>query len=136
MTSTRHLDPRLRISLYVGVAATGAIAAAWGVITQDVVDAILPALAGVLAVGGGVTAVKNITPAVVDPSPVQDVVVEVVTQLPAILAALDELRAAVHSLPAAGPVTDALGEYVPEIAPWLEGVELEGERGGEHRLIE
>lgn len=137
--TNKHLDPRIRVTLYAGVVFAGIAAVAWGIVTQDLVDAILPIVGGLLGVAGGVTAVKNVNttaPTAVDPAPVQDAVVEVVTQLPAILATLDELRAAVDSLPAARVAADALGGYVPEIAPWLEGVELEGERGGEHRLIE
>lgn len=58
----KHLDPKIRISLYIVVGSVGAVLAAWGVVTQDMVDAILPVVAGVLAVSGGVTAVRNITP--------------------------------------------------------------------------
>lgn len=135
--TNKHLDPRVRITLYAGVVFAGTAAVAWGIVTQDLVDALVPVIGGLLVSAGGVTAVKNVnTPAIVDPAPVQDVVVEVVAQLPAILATLDELRAAVHSLPAAQAATDALVEYVPDVAPWLEGVELEGEHVGEHRLIE
>lgn len=134
MNTRKPLDPRIRVSLYAGVVFAGALATTWGVVTQDLVDALLPTIGGLLVTAGGVTAVKNVNtaPAAADPSPVQ----EVVTQLPAILTALDDLRAAVNNLPSAQAATDALVAYVPDMAPWLEGVELEGERGGEHRLIE
>src|SRR5699024_12074282 len=46
-------------SLYIVVAAAGAVLVTYGIVEQEVVDSILPMVAGVLAVAGGGVAAAN-----------------------------------------------------------------------------
>lgn len=55
----RNINPKLRVSLYIVVAAAGAVLVTYGIIEQTVVDAILPVVAGVFAVAGGGVAAAN-----------------------------------------------------------------------------
>lgn len=132
--TAKHLDSRVRISLYIGVAAVGAILAAWGVITQELVDAILPVVGGVLTVGGGVTAVRNITPTDRGHGPeVLEWAAIGRENIPVILDELRRLRETVEgqAVEATGHTPAGAIEYVPEQAPWLPEAYV-----GEHRLVE
>lgn len=131
--TAKHLDSRVRVSLYVGVAAVGAVLVVWGVATQELVDAILPTVAGVLAVGGGATAVRNITPTDRGQGPELMEWVHIGRDtLPVILDEVRDLRAEVQSQATAntGHVPTGSLEYVPDRAPWLPPEEYVGE----HRL--
>lgn len=66
----RTINPKLRVSLYIVVAAAGAVLVTYGIIEQTVVDALLPVIAGVLAVAGGGVAAANtsVKPRESDPS--------------------------------------------------------------------
>ena len=65
-----NINPKLRVSLYIVVAAAGAVLVTWGVMEQSTVDALAPVIAGVLSVvGGGVAAANtNVKPRSKDPS--------------------------------------------------------------------
>lgn len=128
--TAKHLDSRVRISLYIVVAGVGAVLAAWGVVTQDVVDALLPVIAGVLAVGGGVTAVRNITPTDRDQAPAVGEWIGIGRDaLPVILDEIGRLRDDLARQ--SPPLAEAPAhEYVPEQAPWLLAPQ---EYVGEHR---
>ena len=54
-----NINPKLRVSLYIVVAAAGAVLVTYGIVEQEVVDSILPMVAGVLAVAGGGVAAAN-----------------------------------------------------------------------------
>lgn len=133
--TAKHLDSRVRISLYLAVAAVGAVLAVWGIVTQELVDAILPTLAGVLAVGGGATAVRNITPADRAQGPEMMEWIGIGRDaIPVILDEVRQLREEVQSQALALPGHTPTGslEYVPDQAPWLP----QPEYVGEHRMVE
>lgn len=117
--TAKHLDSRIRISLYLVVACVGAVLTAWGVVTQDLVDAILPVAGGILAVGGGVTAVRNITPTDRDQAPAVGEWVGIGRDaLPVILGEIGRLRDDLARQ--SPPLAEASAhEYVPDQAPWL-----------------
>ncbi|MCD2263687.1 hypothetical protein K3888_13355 [Dietzia aurantiaca] len=129
----KHVDVRLRISLYFVVVAAGGALVTWGILTQDVVDAILPVVGGLLAVGGGATSLRNITPEVRAESPeLMEWMLIARQALPQILDELARLRGDVAARNAADAALPApqLVEYVPDRAPWLPAPEA---YVGEHR---
>lgn len=129
----KHLDARVRISLYFVVVAAGGALVTWGILTQDVVDAILPVAGGVLAVSGGATSLRNITPEDRGEGPELLEWMAIARQtLPQILDELARLRGDVAARNAADAALPApqLVEYVPEQAPWLPTPE---EYVGKHR---
>ena len=65
-----NVNPKLRVSLYLILAAGGAVMVTYGIISQDVYDAVAPVVAGALmVVGGGVaTANTSVKPASASPS--------------------------------------------------------------------
>lgn len=128
----KNVDVRVRISLYFVVVAAGAALVTWGVLTQDVVDAILPVVGGLLAVSGGATSLRNITPEARAESPeLMEWMLIARQALPQILDELARLRgdvAARNAADAALPASD-LQEYIPAQAPWLQA-----ETAGRHRM--
>lgn len=122
------IDPRLRITIYAGVVFAGIGLVAWGVTTQDVVDAIVPVVGGLLGVAGGSVAARNVgdTP---QAKATQNAIDGVVASIPTILSTIDAIQRQIGNVaPAALPETPAV-EYVPEVAPWLDPE-------AKHRLIE
>ena len=118
------IDPRLRATIYAGLVFGGVALVAWGVLTQETVDAVVPVLGGLLAVTGGGVAVRNVgdTPAAKE---TQAAIDGVVASIPTILSTIDSIQRELQGLPPV--VTDRLTEYVPAIAPWLDPA-------GKHRL--
>lgn len=122
------IDPRVRVTIYAGVVCVGAVLVAWGVTTQDVVDAIVPVLGGLLVATGGGVAARNVgdTP---QAKATQNAIDGVVASIPVILSTIDSIQRQISNVaPAALPETQTI-EYVPEVAPWLEPE-------AKHRLIE
>ena len=122
------IDPRVRVTIYAGVVCVGAVLVAWGVTTQDVVDAIVPVLGGLLVATGGGVAARNVgdTP---QAKATQNAIDGVVASIPTILSTIDSIQRQIGNVaPAALPETPAV-EYVPEVAPWLEPE-------AKHRLVE
>lgn len=55
-----HIDRRWRVVAYIVLMAAGGVMVALGVVTQELLDGIAPAIAGVLMVTGGGLAVANV----------------------------------------------------------------------------
>lgn len=121
------INPKIRISIYLVLAAAGAVAVTWGVITQDLVDALTPVIAGILAVTGGGVAAANTNVKPRETPGVGEFVGIASDAAPAILAELARLRSQVAGIAPQLPVSDVV-EYVPEVAPWLD---YQGQRRGE-----
>lgn len=126
-----HLDPRLRVTLYIIVSGAGLTLVTWGIATQDLVDALLPVIGGVLGIVGGGVAAKNVPATRDTPPDILEWMAITRTSLPTIIDELSRLRSDV----AARNVADEqvfepeLVEYVPERAPWLVD-----DDAGRHRL--
>lgn len=129
----KHLDPRVRITIYFAVLLGGGALVTWGITTQEFVDALLPVVAGLLSVGGGATALRNITPEARDePLDGGDWAEIARDGIPTILVEVSRLRGEIENLRALSPGGSAgseLVDYVPERAPWLDD-----DQGGQHRL--
>lgn len=137
-------DPRLRITLYIIVSAAGVALVAWGIVTQDFIDGILPVVGGLLGVVGGGVAAKNVPTTRETPPDVLEWMHMAREALPAILNEVARLRAEVTTRANPNPTEAALRdygtalerkvlEYVPDRAPWLPHTD---EYVGEHRLRE
>lgn len=50
----------VRAAIYAAVVITGAVAAGFGIISADTADQIILILTGVLGIGGGATAIRNL----------------------------------------------------------------------------
>lgn len=122
------IDPRIRITLYLVLSGAGLALVTWGIVTQDLVDGILPVVAGILMVSGGGVATKNVPHARDTPPDLREIVSMAREGIPAILAEVHRLRSEVEQRPL--PVAEPVLEYVPEQAPWLPAPE---EYVGEHR---
>jgi hypothetical protein len=103
----KNLDPKLRIALYIVLAAAGAVLVTYGVITQDALDALIPVIAGVLMVTGGGVASANVSvkPRQADPSLLEWARMGQAA-IPALLEEINRSRAAVSSDGSGLPVYD------------------------------
>lgn len=124
------IDPRIRITLYLVLSAVGVGLVTWGIVTQDLVDGILPVVAGILMVSGGGVATKNVPHARDTPPDLREIVGMAREGIPAILAEVNRLRVDVERRAVPQSVAEPVLEYVPEQAPWLPAPE---EYVGEHR---
>lgn len=125
------IDPRIRITLYLVLSGAGLALVTWGVITQDLVDGILPVIGGILMVSGGGVAAKNVPQARDIPPDLREMVSMAREGIPAILAEVHRLRTEVERRTTPRAVAEPVLEYVPEQAPWLPAPQ---EYVGEHRL--
>lgn len=66
----KNINPKIRVSLYLLLAAGGAVLVTYGVVTQAAYEAIVPAVAGILMVTSGGVAAANtsVGPRTNDPS--------------------------------------------------------------------
>lgn len=116
-----NINPKLRFALYIAVAAVGGILVTYGIVTQDLINSLLPVLAGVLAITGGGTAAANTDFRTRDQLNAQDWIAIGAEVGPEILSEINKLRSQVAAIPAGShsPVDD-MASYVPEVAPWLD----------------
>ena len=89
-----HIDRRWRVVAYIVLMAAGGVMVALGIVTQELLDGIAPAIAGVLMVTGGGLAVANV-PQAHDTAPTAEEASELGTAaLLAIIRELERLRQA------------------------------------------